>query len=157
MMAKTILTNKNVDLHMNYLKILYKRNKITITEATKQSKLSMPLIIKDGNLYTLQEILRRSKMYLKVTCEDEFDDLLMYLKANIKSIIWHGRYCEQTDMSKFSKKFFASNTTADASVDANANVDISVIAYHSELPAIFRLNIIICCGRIKKALRSWSS
>jgi ribonucleoside-triphosphate reductase len=49
---------------------------------------------------------------------------------------------EQLDLSKFSKKFFSVSTTADASIDANANVDdISVIAYNTELPKpFFRLN-----------------
>jgi ribonucleoside-triphosphate reductase len=49
---------------------------------------------------------------------------------------------EQTDMSKFSKKFFSAKTTSDASVDANANVDdVSVIAYNVEMPKpFFKLN-----------------
>jgi len=45
-------------------------------------------------------------------------------------------------MSKFSKNFFLSLVTADASMDANANCDdVSVIAYNTELPKpFFRLN-----------------
>lgn len=82
-------------------------------------------------------------MFLRITYENEFDDLLMYLKSKYPSQLFDlDGIGEQTDMSKFSKKFFSVNTTADASVDANANVDdISVIAYHAELPKpFFRLN-----------------
>lgn len=82
-------------------------------------------------------------MYLKITTEQEFDDLLMYLRGKYPSQLFDmDGIGEQTDMSKFSKKFFASNITADASIDANANVDdISVIAYHSEVSKPFyRIN-----------------
>jgi len=82
-------------------------------------------------------------MYIKVTYDQEFEDLIMYLKSKYPPKLFDlDGIGEQTDMSKFSKKFFSVNTTADASVDANANVDdISVIAYHSELPKpFFRLN-----------------
>lgn len=81
--------------------------------------------------------------YIKVTYDQEFDDLMMYLRSKYPQKLFDlDGIGEQTDMSKFSKKFFASNTTADASVDANANVDdISVIAYSTELPKpFFRLN-----------------
>jgi ribonucleoside-triphosphate reductase len=49
---------------------------------------------------------------------------------------------KQLDMSEFSKNFFSSKVTADASVDANANVDdVSVISYNIELPKpFFKLN-----------------
>ena len=82
-------------------------------------------------------------MYIKITYEQEFDDLIMYLKSKYPPKLFDlDGIGEQTDMSKFSKKFFSSSTTADASVDANANVDdISVIAYGTELPKpFFRLN-----------------
>lgn len=82
-------------------------------------------------------------MYLKVTYEQDFDDLIMHLKSKYpKALFDLDGIGEQTDMSKFSKKFFSSNVTADASVDANANVDdISVIAYSTELPKpFFKLN-----------------
>lgn len=82
-------------------------------------------------------------MYIKITYDQEFDDLLMYLKSKYPQKLFDlDGIGEQTDMNKFSKKFFSVNTTADASIDANANVDdISVIAYHSELPKpFFRLN-----------------
>jgi len=82
-------------------------------------------------------------MYIKVTYEQNFDDLIMYLKSKYPEKLFDlDGIGEQTDMSKFSKKFFSSSVTSDASVDANANVDdISVIAYHTELPKpFFRLN-----------------
>jgi len=82
-------------------------------------------------------------MYLKVTYDQEFDDIMMYLKSKYPSKIFDlDGIGEQTDMSKFSKKFFSVTTTADVSIDANANVDdISVIAYGTELPKPFlRLN-----------------
>lgn len=78
-------------------------------------------------------------MYLKVTYEQEFDDLMMYLRGKYpKELFDMDGIGDQTDLSKFSKKFFSSKTTADASVDANANVDdISVIVYNTELPKPF--------------------
>lgn len=82
-------------------------------------------------------------MYLKITYDQEFDDLMMYLKGKYPQKLFDlDGIGEQTDMSKFSKKFFSSNTTADVSVDANANVDdISVIIYNTELPKpFFKLN-----------------
>ena len=82
-------------------------------------------------------------MYFKTTYEQEFDDLYMYLKAKYPDALWNiDGIGEQMDMSKFSKKFFASNVTADASSDSNANVSSnSVIAYDVELSKPFkRLN-----------------
>jgi ribonucleoside-triphosphate reductase (formate) len=82
-------------------------------------------------------------MYLSVTYESEFDDLIMHLKAKYPNKLFDlDGIGEQTDLSKFSKKFFSTSTTSDVSVDANANVDdISVIAYGTELPKpFFRLN-----------------
>lgn len=82
-------------------------------------------------------------MYLKVEYEQDFDDLFMYLRSKYpKQLFDLDGIGEQTDMSKFSKNFFSSKVTADASIDSNANVDdISVIAYHTELPKpFFRLN-----------------
>ena len=81
--------------------------------------------------------------YIKVTYEQEFDDLMMHLRAKYPQKLFDiDGIGEQTDLSKFSKKFFGSKVTADASIDANANVDdISVIAYHTELPKpFFRMN-----------------
>ena len=82
-------------------------------------------------------------MYIKVTYEDEFDDLYMHLKSKYPQKLFDLEGIgEQLDMSKFSKKFFSSSVTSDASVDANANVDdVSVIAYNTELPKpSFKMN-----------------
>jgi len=82
-------------------------------------------------------------MYIKVTYEDEFDDLYMHLKAKYPSKLFDLEGIgEQLDMSKFSKKFFSSKVTSDSSIDANANVDdVSVIAYNTELPKpSFKMN-----------------
>jgi ribonucleoside-triphosphate reductase len=82
-------------------------------------------------------------MFLRISYDDEFDDLMMYLKGKYPAKLFDLEGIgEQADMSKFSKKFFSSNTTADASIDANANVDdISVIAYNTEMPKpFFKLN-----------------
>lgn len=82
-------------------------------------------------------------MYFKTTYDQEFDDLYMYLKAKYPDALFDldgiGR---QMDMSEFSRTFFSSKVTADASVDANANVSSnSVIAYDVELPKPFmRMN-----------------
>jgi hypothetical protein len=76
-------------------------------------------------------------MYLRVTFEPEFEDLWMYLKSKYPAELFDlDGVGEQLDLAKFSKKFFAKSTTttADASIDANANVDdISVISYSNEL------------------------
>ena len=84
-------------------------------------------------------------MYHKTTYEQDFDDLYMYLKAKYPNALFDLEGIgKQTDMGLFSKKFFSSNTTttADASVDANSNVDdMTVVAYENELPKPFmRLN-----------------
>lgn len=82
-------------------------------------------------------------MYFKTTYDQEFDDLYMYLKAKYPQKLFDLEGIgSQMDMSEFSKKFFSSNVTADASIDANSNVDdISVIAYNTELPKpFFKLN-----------------
>ena len=74
-------------------------------------------------------------MYINTTYEIEFDDLLMHLKAKYPKELFNlDGIGDQLDMSKFSKKFFSSKITSDASIDANANVDdISVIAYNTEV------------------------
>lgn len=82
-------------------------------------------------------------MYLNVTYEQEFDELMMHLKAKYPKEIFNiDGIGEQLDMNKFSKNFFKSNTTADTSIDGNANVaDSTVISYHHELPKpFFKLN-----------------
>lgn len=82
-------------------------------------------------------------MYFKTTYDQEFDDLYMHLKAKYPDALFDlDGIGKQMDMSEFSRNFFASNVTADASVDANANVSSnSVVAYDVELPKPFqRLN-----------------
>jgi len=82
-------------------------------------------------------------MYFKTNYDQEFDDLYMHLKAKYPQKLFDlDGIGKQLDMSEFSKNFFSSKVTADASIDANANVDdISVIAYNTELPKpFFRLN-----------------
>lgn len=82
-------------------------------------------------------------MYLRTTYEQEFDDLMMHLRAKYPQKLFDlDGIGKQLDMSLFSKNFFSSNVTADASIDANANVDdVSVIAYNTELPKpFFRMN-----------------
>ena len=78
-------------------------------------------------------------MYIKVTYDNDFDDLYMHLKAKYSQRLFDLEGIgEQTDMSKFSKRFFSAKTTSDASVDANANVDdVSVIAYNVEIAKPF--------------------
>lgn len=82
-------------------------------------------------------------MYFKTTYDSEFDDLYMHLRSKYPQKLFDLEGIgKQLDMSQFSKNFFASNVTADASIDANANVDdVSVIAYNTELPKpFFKLN-----------------
>ena len=83
-------------------------------------------------------------MYFKTTYDEEFDDLYMHLKAKYPPKLFDLEGIgEQTDLGKFSKKFFGSaSTTADASVDANSNVDdMTIVAYENELAKPFtRLN-----------------
>ena len=78
-------------------------------------------------------------MYFKTTYEDKFDDLWMHLKAKYPDKLFDlDGIGKQLDMSEFSRNFFSSKVTSDASIDANANVDdTSVIAYSTELPKPF--------------------
>lgn len=80
-------------------------------------------------------------MYLKVTYEQKFDDLMMYLKGKYPDKLFDlDGIGEQLDLAKFSKKFFSKNTstTSDVSVDQNSNVDdVSVISYSNELKKPF--------------------
>jgi len=67
----------------------------------------------------------------------------MYLKSKYPQKLFDlDGVGKQLDLAQFSRKFFSSNTTADASIDANANVDdISVISYSQELKKPFeRIN-----------------
>lgn len=82
-------------------------------------------------------------MYIKVSYEQPFDDLMMHLKSKYPEKLFDmDGIGKQTDMSLFSKDFFSAKVTADVSVDANANVDdTSNIAYNTELPKpFFKLN-----------------
>lgn len=80
-------------------------------------------------------------MYVKMTYEQQFDDLMMYLRGKYPSKLFDlDGIGEQLDLCKFSKNFFSSNTTtvADASVDQNSNVDdVSIISYTNELKKPF--------------------
>lgn len=75
-------------------------------------------------------------MYIKTTYDENFDDLMMHLKAKYSQKLFDlDGIGKQLDMSAFSKNFFSSKVTSDASIDANANVDdVSIIAYNTELP-----------------------
>lgn len=82
-------------------------------------------------------------MYLKVSYDQDFDELIMHLKSKYPAKLFDmDGIGKQTDLSLFSKEFFAVKTTSDVSVDANANVDdMSVITYNTELPKpFFKLN-----------------
>ena len=84
-------------------------------------------------------------MYIKVTYDQEFDDLLMYLRGKYpKDLFDLDGIGKQLDLSKFSKEFFSQSvkTTTDISIDQNSNVDdVSVISYSNELKKPFeRIN-----------------
>ena len=82
-------------------------------------------------------------MYLKISYDQAFDDLIMYLRAKYPEKLFDlDGIGKQLDLSKFSQDFFSAKTTADVSVDANSNVsDMSVVAYNTELPKpFFKLN-----------------
>lgn len=80
-------------------------------------------------------------MYFKVSWDDEFDALMMHLWSKYgKEMFTVDGIGEQMDLHKFSKKFFNdATTTADASVDANANVSQRTsIEYNFEMPKPLR-------------------
>ena len=80
-------------------------------------------------------------MYFKISWDDEFDTLMMHLWSKYgKEMFTVDGIGEQMDLHKFSKKFFNdSTTTADASVDANANVsERTSIEYNFEMPKPLR-------------------
>lgn len=82
-------------------------------------------------------------MNISLSYEKEFDMLINRLREKYpKELFDIDGIGEQLDINHFSKKFFSSKVTADASIDANANVDdMSVIVYNIEMPKpIFRLN-----------------
>ena len=75
-------------------------------------------------------------MFFKVSWDDDFDTLMMHLWAKYgKEMFTVDGIGEQMDLHKFSKKFFnEASTTADVSVDANANVTQRTgIEYNFEL------------------------
>ena len=82
-------------------------------------------------------------MQLTQSYTTEFSELMAQLKRTRPAKLFDMEGIgKQLDMSQFSRDFFAATTTADASIDANANVtDTSNIAYHIELPKpFFKLN-----------------
>lgn len=82
-------------------------------------------------------------MHLKTTYNPEFDRLMERLQRKYSPELFNLEGIgKQLDMTDFSRKFFSSKVTADASIDANANVDdTSVIVYNTELPKpFFKLN-----------------
>lgn len=79
-------------------------------------------------------------MQINITYEQEFNDLWERLKEKYPQQLFDmDGVGKQLDLCKFSKQFFSTKTTtADASIDSNANVDdISVIAYSTELKKPF--------------------
>lgn len=71
-------------------------------------------------------------MNINYSYDKEFTDLLN--KYSQKELELEGISNKQLDVNSFSKKFFATKTIADSSIDGNANVDnIGVIAYSSEV------------------------
>ncbi len=79
-------------------------------------------------------------MEIRITYERDFDDLWDHLKRKYSQQLFDmDGVGKQLDLSKFSKQFFSTKTTtADTSIDANANVDdISVIAYSAEIKKPF--------------------
>lgn len=82
-------------------------------------------------------------MYYKVSYDQEFYDLFMYLRGKYpKALFDLEGIGKQTDMNLFAKEYFSAGTTADSSVDANANVSAKdIIGYQYELPKpFFRMN-----------------
>lgn len=80
-------------------------------------------------------------MYFKVSWDEDFDSLMMHLWSKYgKEMFTVDGIGEQMDLHKFSKKFFNdATTTADASVDANANVSQRTsIEYNFEMPKPLR-------------------
>ena len=63
-------------------------------------------------------------MYIRISWHDDFDDLMLHLRSKYgKELFDLDGIGSQLDLNKFSKNFFKNtSTTADVSVDANANV-----------------------------------
>lgn len=76
-------------------------------------------------------------MYFKISWDEDFDSLMMHLWSKYgKALFTLDGIGEQMDLNKFSKNFFNNpHTTADVSVDANANVVSKTgIEYNFEMP-----------------------
>lgn len=76
-------------------------------------------------------------MYFKVSWHQDFADLMMHLWAKYgRDVFTENGIGDQLDLNKFSRDFFCNNTTtADISIDGNANVSgKSVIDYNFEFP-----------------------
>jgi len=96
-------------------------------------------------------------MYIKTSFDEDFEDLVMYLRSKYSKELFNLEGIgKQTDMALFSKEFFNSKSVADLSVDANANVDdMTIIAYENELPKpYFRLNSLYLLWKYLKKLYS---
>ena len=63
-------------------------------------------------------------MFLKISWDEDFDTLMMHLWAKYgRKIFTENGLGDQLDLNKFSKEFFTNRgTTADISIDGNANV-----------------------------------
>lgn len=76
-------------------------------------------------------------MYFKISWDQEFGDIMMHLWGKYgRDIFTENGIGDQLDLNKFSQEFFNNtSTTADLSVDSNANVSgKSVIDYNFEFP-----------------------
>lgn len=73
-------------------------------------------------------------MEINFSYDKEFEELIINLKRNYGEEIFEIEGIgSQLDLCRFSQNFYKAKVTADASVDANANVeDMSVIAYENE-------------------------
>jgi ribonucleoside-triphosphate reductase len=95
-------------------------------------------------------------MQVEVTYDKQFEALMSYMRAKYPEKLFDIEGIgSQLDFAKFSKDFFSTKTTtADVSVDANANVDdASIIAYNVELgKPIFRLNALFLIWKYMKQL-----
>lgn len=83
--------------------------------------------------------------YLRVNFDDDFAELLMYLKSKYPEKLFNidGIGSDQTDLNQFSKDFFNTRGPAtDASIDPNSNVaSLDVVTYTVEAAKpIYKLN-----------------
>ena len=75
-------------------------------------------------------------MYIRISWHDDFDDLMLHLRSKYgKELFDLDGIGSQLDLNKFSRDFFKnSSTTADVSVDSNANVVAKTgVEYNFEL------------------------